>query len=407
MTVTIDATGLHIQTYEEILEEIIIAISVGLSLTAAQTQRLRDTVGGSWNQLVRIEAEREAGLHESLLAVYNTLSLEAEGVPLDRVAALLGVSRRPESAAELTVTFTGTPAASVPNGTRLQENATGAIFVVTGGPYVIPGGGEIDGTVVAEEFGAQDADDFSGFTVLDVVVGLTGVDLVEQTIAGAAREIDAELRARVAVEAYRRGQGPQAAILAAVTQVEGVTYVGVWESQALLASDTDSNGIPARSINVVVEGGASAAVAAAIEASRAGGIRMFGLPGGTLVTETITKSNGSPVLVEFNRVDDIEIWINCEITTSTSEETAPPDVDDLVAAILLEAGPALFDIGDDVLPWKLEQRVGDEEIPGIDDIRVELSYDNGGTDAYTRVKRAISIRERSTFDAARITVTEV
>jgi uncharacterized phage protein gp47/JayE len=407
VTVTIDATGLHVQTYEEILEEIIIAISVGLALTAAQTQRLRDTVGGSWNQLVRIEAEREAGLQESLLAVYNTLSLEAEGVPLDRVAALLGVSRRAESYSVVAVEFAGVAATVIPDGTRVQNNTNGSIWLVDG-PAVVGLGGTVDGTMTAETVGAVlIAGGATAWTILDVVVGFTGVTTDEQTVVGAATETDAELRARVAVEAYRRGQGPQAAIRAAVSQVTGVTYVGVWESTALAATDTDSNGIPARSINVVVEGGDSDEIAAAIQTSRAGGIRLFGLPGATQVERTILLSNGSPVLVQFNRVDEIEIWINCEITTSTAEDSAPPDVDALVAAILLEAGPALFDIGDDVLPWKLEQRVGDEEIPGIDDVRVELSTDDGATDAYSRAKRSISIRERSTFLAARITVTEV
>lgn len=409
MTVSIDATGVHTQTMAEIQEEIIVAISAGLALTAAQTQRLRDTVRGSLNQLVRIEAEREGALQEAMLAVYDVLSFEAEGVPLDRVARLLGVTRRDDSFSLVTVEIAGTPATLVPAGTRVQYNATGSIWSVQA-DATIGGGGTIEAVLVADDAGALEViapGTTSHWTILDTVVGFDSVQAIEQTLVGAARETDAELRARMAVEAYRRGQGPQNAIRAAVTQVTGVTYVGVWESQALAATDTDANGIPARSINVVVEGGDSDEVAEAIQASRAGGIRLFGLPGGTLVSTTIELSNGSPVLVQFNRVDDIEIWLDVEITTSTSEGTPPPDVDDLVAAILLEAGPALFDIGDDVLPWKLEQRVGDEEIPGIDDVRVTLSYDDGALDAYTRAKRAISIRERSTFDAARITVTEV
>lgn len=408
MSLTIDATGLQIQTYDDILEEIIVAVAVGLSLTAAQTERLRTTVKGSWNQLVRIEAERDQAFQESLLAVYNTLAWAAEGVALDRVVALLGVTRRGDSLSEVAVELDGTPATVIPAGARVQYNPTGSIWTVQA-EATIEAGGTVAAVLEAEDAGAIEVEASApgDWTILDIVVGWDGVTTDEQTVIGAAAELDGELRARAAIEAYRRGQGPQNAIRAAVTQVEGVTFVGVWESQALLATDTDANGIPARSINVVVEGGDSDEIAAAIQASRAGGIRLFGLPGGTLVERTIELSNGSPVVVQFNRVDDIEIWIDCEITTSTSEETAPPAVDDLVAAVLLEAGPALFDIGDDVLPWKLEQRVGDEEIPGIDDVRVTLSYDDGVLDAYTRAKRAISIRERSTFDAARITVTEV
>ena len=408
MTITIDATGLHTQTQSEIREEIIVAISAGLALTAAQTQRLRDRVTGSLNQLVRIEAEREAALQDALVSVYQTLSLESEGVSLERVARLLGVTRRQASNSVVAVTISGTASTVIPAGTRWQYDPTGSVWE-TQAEYTIGGGGTVEGNVVAEESGALLAPAASGtyWTLLDAVAGVTGMVTDEQSVIGTSLETDAELRERVAIEAYRRGQGPQAAIRAAVVQVTGVTYVGVWESQALLATDTDSDGIPARSINVVVEGGDSDEIAAAIQASRAGGIRLFGMAGGTLVERTIELSNGSPVLVQFNRVEDIDIWIDCEITTSTSEETAPPGVAATVETLLLEGAALLFDIGDDVLPWKLEGYVHAAELPGIDDVRVELSFDDGGTDPYSRAKRAIAIRERSVFSAGRTTVTEV
>lgn len=409
MTASIDATGLHVQTQSEILEEMIVAIALSLGLTAAQTQLLRTSVAGSLNQIVRNDAEREAAIQDLLLAVYNTLAFETEGAHLDRVVRLLGVTRRDDSFSLVSVTLGGVAATSVPDGTRIQYNPTGSIWTTTGGPFVIGGGGTIASVLEAEDAGAIEVGAIlaGDWSILDFVSGLSTCVTVEQTLVGAARETDAELRERASIEAYRRGQGPQAAIRAAVTQVLGVTYVGVWESQALAATDTDSNGIPARSINVVVEGGDSDEIAAAIEASRAGGIRLFGLPGATLVETTITLSNGSPVLVQFNRVDEIEIWIDCEITTSTSEETAPSGVAALVETTLLEAAATLFGIGGDVLPYKLEAAVQAAAIPGIDDVRVELSTDDGALDPYTRVKREISIRERSTFDAARTVVTEV
>ncbi len=408
MTVTIDATGLHTQTYVEILEEIIVAIGAALSLTAAQIQSLRESAIGSLHQLARIEAEREAAMHDALLSVYNTLGIDSDGVNLERVVRLLGVTRRADSNSLVTASFDGVAATSIPNGTRVQYNPTGSIWTTTGGPWIIGGSGTVEGTLVAEDAGAVEVGSVlpGDWTILDTVVGFTDVETVEQTLVGAAQETDAQLRERAGVEAYRRGQGPQAAIRAAVTQVTGVTFVGVWESQALAALDTDSNGIPARAINVVVEGGDSDEIAAAIRSSRGGGIRLFGMPGATLVERTITLSNGSPVLVQFNRVEEIEIWIECVITTSTAEEDAPPDVVDLVEALLLAGAEELFSIGDDVLPWRLEGYVHAAQIPGVDDVQVTLSYDDGALDAYTRAKRAIAIREKATFVAARIEATE-
>lgn len=246
------------------------------------------------------------------------------------------------------------------------------------------------------------------WTVLDDADFDTFVAM-EQPIVGGPEESDAALRSSAATEAFRRGQGPQAAIRAAVSLVTGVTYVGVWESQVMDACDVDADGIPGRAINVVVDGGSDADVAQAIYISRGAGTQTYAQPGLTAESVIVYPADGpgSPITIQFNRVEQIEMWIECEITTSTAEPPpAPPDVEDIVAAILLEAGAA-FSVGDDVLPWRLEGAVFAASLPGIDDVRVELSYDDGGTDPYSRAKRDITLRQRAVFDAARITVVQV
>lgn len=408
MPLTINATGLIIQTFDEILEEIIVAVAVGQNLTAAQTQSLRDVATGSINQMVRIEAERDAAFQEALVKIYNTLAFTADGANLDRVVALLGVVRRPDTMSLISATLGGVAATVITAGSRVQYNPTGSVWTVLA-EVTVGGGGTVAAVLQAESAGAVEVGAIlpGDWTILDTIVGWTDVTTVEQTLIGTAQETDAELRERASIEAFRRGQGPQAAIRAAVTQVLGVTYVGVWESQAVLATGVDSDGIPARSINVVVEGGDSDDVADAIQVSRAGGIQLFGLPGGTLVTRVIELTNGSNITVNFNRVEDVDMWIEYTLTTSTSEETAPPGVIATVDAIILEQAALLHGIGDDVLPWKIEGAVHEQDIPGIDDVQVTLSFDNGGTDPFTRAKRAIAIRQLAVFAAIRISGTEV
>lgn len=404
MTATLDATGLHVQTFDEILDEVVAALTTALSLTPPQAYRVRQSVQSVLGNLARIHTENEQASQEVLLAVYNALSWDAEGTQLERVVALLGVTRRAAFASRVTGPAAGTVATVIPNGTRLQYLPEGTTWAVVDGPYTIGGGGTVEIALeseleVANVVAVDPETGFDDWLVLDAVVGFSdvgGFESAAQPIIGSPVETDAALRARASVEAYQRGQGPLAAIEAAVSAVDGVTFVRAWDNTGDPAS-TDANGIPGRAINVVVEGGDDDEIIAAILAKRPAGALLFG----TDVTETADLEHGRYLEVGFDRVTALPMHIRATVTTSTSEETAPADLADVVEARLLERAPELFGIGDDVLPLRLAATLAD--IPGIDAAIIELSLDGA---AWGTAKRVVTIRQRSTYDAARITVIE-
>lgn len=409
---TISGTGLEIEAFDEVLEAYALSLQVGLDLTDAQRERLRTNTRSTLGQLIRVAAEAEVRMQEALLDVYNTLAITAEGAALDRVARLLGVTREPAISSSITGPATGTAATSIPNGTRLQYDgageAAGSVWLVTGGPYTIGGGGSVTITIESEEGEAYEPalDPDAGFdewTILDTVIGFSDVGTFEsaaQPVVGSPIETDAALRARMAIEAFRRGQGPTLAIEAAISAVAGVTYVRAYDNPTDAA---DANGLPARSVNVIVEGGADAAVAAAYFASRSAGATLYALAGGTAVSETVTDAYGFAHTVAFNRVAEVPMYIRCTLTTSTAEDEPPAGLVDAVAALLLEQAPELFGIGDDVRPYKLIGAIHAEDYSGIDNVLVELSLDGI---AWATTVRTITIRQRATFAAARITVLE-
>lgn len=403
MSATLDETGLTIETFEEILDAVVASFTTALSLTPAQAYRVRSSVQSVLGNLARIHAENEQASQEVLLAVYNALSWDAEGAQLERVVALLGVTRRPAYSSRVVGTASGTATTSIPNGTRIQYAPEGTVWEVVDGPYTIGGGGTVE---IAIESALEDANvvavdpetGFDDWLILDTVVGFSDVGSFESTaqpIIGAPIETDAALRARAGVEAYSRGLGPLAAIEAAVSQVEGVTYVRAYENTGDPAS-TDADGIPGRAINVVVEGGDDAEVAAAIASKRPAGILVYGSD----VSEVVTIG-GHQIGIAFDRVEAVPMWIRATVTTSTSEETASAIVTDDVEARLLEQAPDLFGIGDDVLPFRLAAALSD--IPGIDAVVIELSLDGS---SWSAAKRVITIRQRATFASARISATE-
>lgn len=402
MSATIDSTGLTIDVFATALDEVITSLVAALNLTDAQEYRIRNDVRNAIALLARIEAEGRIATQEKLLEVYNTLSWYAEDAHLDRIVALLGVTRRAAQVSQVTGTASGVATTAIPDGTRLRYEPTGSTWA-TSGAAVIGGGGTVALTLVSESEAADvvalDPDsDSTRWTVLDSVPGWSDQDPDDprftseaQPQVGAAQETDAELRARAGREAYARGQGPVAAIEAAVSGVDGVTYARAWENTG---DDEDSDGVPGRAFYVVVEGGADSDIVAAIRGSRPGGIYMHG----TDVVEVIDLGSGRYLTVRFDRVATLDVYVQVTLTTSTSEVTAPADVGDQAEALVLAAGSSLASIGGDILPWKLA--TGLDDLIGVDDVAIAVRTDPG--DPWVTSKISVSLSQRPVYAAARI-----
>jgi hypothetical protein len=162
----------------------------------------------------------------------------------------------------------------------------------------------------------------------------------------------------------------------------------------------DADGIPYHAINVVVVGGDDDEVAQAIADAGPAGHEFYG----TDVSTTATLSSGHTIPVSFDRVAEVDIWANVVLTTSTSEETAPDALSTLVKDTLVAYTVASWNIGTDVLTYRLEGALAG--IAGVDEIVVTVSLDDGGSDPYSAAKRAMDIRQRPVLTTGRITVSE-
>lgn len=393
MSATITSSGLQTETFEEIKDSLVDMYAQVFGITDIQRERIRDDLESTAGQLVRIWAEQEYRHQEALQQVYNSLGWSSSGANLDRAVALLGVSRNGAIASQVSGTAAGTAGVEIPEGTRIQFDDDSTIWEVTDGPYTIGGGGTVTILLNCQTYGAIEAAPSSNWTIIDTVVNFDSFASVTQTVTGAAAETDAELRARAQQEAFRRAMGPLEAIEAQVAGVTGVTYVKAWENTTL---STDADGIPGKAINVVVEGGVASDIAAAIYRSRPAGIQMYG----TDESEEIDLGLGRIVTIGFDRVSDVDIYVDVDLQTSTSEENPPvgiaTTVDNLVAAYI-----ETLDIGQDVLSYKIIGHIHAQNYPGIDAITVTVDR----TPAPAASKEAISLRERARGDAARVTVT--
>lgn len=146
-------------------------------------------------------------------------------------------------------------------------------------------------------------------TPVTVFAGITSVNNpLSATTIGTEEETDELLKIRRRKSVAISASGYLDSIEAAISNVEGVTDVIVEENDT---DATDINGIPAKSIWVIVEGGSDSDIAQAIWAKKSSGSGMYGDE-----NVYITRSRNRTKLIKFDRVTPQDLYIRFSITFS-------------------------------------------------------------------------------------------
>lgn len=419
-------------------------------------------------QLIAILVDGFSGLWEALQAVYSAFDPhEAEDASLDHVCALVGVERLDAVKSSVDATCCGTPTTILQVGRVATVTDTGARFASTveatitaltawasgtayalgdrrtnasrcyecitagtsagsGGPtttaaditdntahwkYIGEGTGAVDVPFEAEEAGAIGANAGDLETIATAVSGWSTVTNLEDATLGRLEESNATLRNRREAELGGAGDATAPAIRAAVLAVGENTSTPVlacivFQNQTLT---TDGNGLPGKSVEVLVDRDSDdpdAEIAEAIFNVVGAGIETYGS-----VSTTVTDEAGNDQTVKYSRPTEVPIYVALEITYDP-DVYPEADVDDngeLVKAAIALWG-ADYPIGKDVRSSLVRGAAafgateeGGDPVPGI----LDVSVCNIGT-APSPVSSAtlvIAARSRATFDTSRITVT--
>ena len=131
-----------------------------------------------------------------------------------------------------------------------------------------------------------------------------GLDMLlpQYGLSRAAGETDAQVRARIAHSLAGRGVSCADALVAAVMQLQYVKDAKLYINDT---DSTDSMGIPANSLAMVVRNGRNAEIAQAIYDKKAPGIGTWGS-----TTANATDSNGNAVPVSFTKHTDKFVFVN-------------------------------------------------------------------------------------------------
>ena len=373
----------------ETLPDLLDAVAADLRATFGDVNM---TASGRIGQLSAVFMAEVKATIDQLQTLVDALDIEnAVGDALDVVAARHLTERRAAVAASAVVTWTGTPATTIPAGT-LVSNGDGARFELAA-EVIIGGGGTITGTVQCTETGSQDVTAGAIDTIVTPVAGLSSVENLADGDDGRDAETDAEMRARL-LDGESTGICTRDGMEDRIRELlPDATQVRVYENTTDVE---DGDGIAAHGVAVVVlpDTLPDADVTEAVWLSKPAGIATSGS-----TTDVYTDVYGVDHDVLWSFADSAACKVRVDLDDVDTLPGFPSDAEDQIKAIVADYFADLR-IGDSVRPWRIAALIG-TQIDGIGDIEVTAAL---LADALQQNPVAVPFASTATITAGNITV---
>jgi uncharacterized phage protein gp47/JayE len=433
--------GFAVETLDEIRDDMANKLSSRWS-----TEIARSDVSAIWH-LLTIIAERYADLQELAEAVYRSYSREtATGDGLVGVNMLTGTNPLPTTASTVTLTLTGNAGVTIPALSRVSDDALvefetdddavtvaigarveltayilgarrhsgGNVYVVTiagttaagAGPtsgdtgdavtdgsvtwrYIGEGVACVDVEATCTAVGPTDALSGALIEIETPISGWLGVMNLLDADLGAFKETDESYRLRGQAELAGAGSHTNAAIVADLGRVDGVTSVKVLENRTDYTADT----MPPHTVEALVRGGESEDIAQVLLDTGIGvGYSTFGNQ-----TVVVTDNLGVDYSIKFSRPVEIPVYVVMNVTVDASE--FPDDGADAIEAAITAWGDAQQS-GKDAVANAIGARAF--SVAGVLD--VTATYIGTAPAPVVSTTIAVGTRELATYDTSRITI---
>ena len=297
----IDASGLHIPTFQDILDDLISSMK---SIFGTDIYLENDSLD---YQMLAIAARKHYDDCCTAQLVYNNRSpATAIGTALNSIVKLNGLTRLTASYSTCVLTLTGTPATVISNGRCTDTNGNTWALPAS---VTIGSGGTVTATATCTTIGAITALVGEITTIATPTRGWTSVTNASAAVAGDPIELDSELRTRQAVSVESPSVDLLGGTRSALAALSGVARYVVYENPTGSA-DTDPNGLdlPAHSITCVVDGGSDADVAEVIFLNRGVGCYTNGD-----TSLTVYDSLGMGTLINWYRPVYVPIYVTLDV----------------------------------------------------------------------------------------------
>lgn len=280
---TIDESGITAPTYAEILDYLQTQYR---SIFGADVYLEDDSQDG---QLLAIFAKSVHDANNAAVAQYNARSpATAKGNGLSNLVKINGITRLVPTNSTANIAVVGVAGTAITNG--VVEDANGTRWALPAS-VSIPDAGTITVTATCATAGAVAAIAGTITKIITPQLGWQSATNPDDAVLGAPVESDATLRKRQATSVAQPGQTPLETVAGAVAKVAGVTRYTAYENPT---NSTDSNGIPAHSIALVVEGGSLSDIAYAIANKKTVGTGTYGT-----TSQTVLTAYGVPQTIDF------------------------------------------------------------------------------------------------------------
>ncbi len=306
MSFEFSPTGLTIQTYQEIFDELAAAYRL---IYGPDINLAADSPDG---QRVGIEAKARLVLQTFALNLYNQLDPDfSSGEFLNKIIKLSGIARGIASRSQVDETITTDRVLTLPTGYAVLDDLD-QTWITTEEVALVSGANTV--TLVAEDFGQVEADAGTITEPATIVLGVVSVTNAAAAAPGRDEETDAELRVRRNRSLQNPATSTVGGLFSALGNLTGVTDLAVYENDQDTL-DVALN-LEAHSIWCVVEGGEAADIIESIAKNKTGGTGIKGSVTGTY-TETLFKPDGTPYTIAhgmaFDRPVNVPLYITLTV----------------------------------------------------------------------------------------------
>ena len=242
---------------------------------------------------------------------------------------------------------------------------------------------------------------FPNGTITVMITNISGFNAVENLIEptyGRLQETDVELRhsylAKSAIRSTRMIDSICSQLINNVPNVESATG---YENDT---DDTDKEGRPPHSVEIIVDGGDETSIASIILDKKAAGIQTFGS-----ITVNVATEYGDSIPVSFNRPEYIYVWM--KVTLDADKSYLPTNYANLTIESIVEDASKL-QAGDNMLSQTFNDGIY-SAVGGVTyvDIKCAATKDSEHiptSEEYTKVNVSVESRQKIVIADTRIEV---
>ena len=295
----VSATGISVPTYAQVLAYFTTQFQ---GIYGADVYLGNDSQDGQWLGVI---AAAVNDTNNAAVAVYNSFSpATAQGASLSSNVKLNGLTREVSTYSTADLVIVGQVGTNILNGIILDSNSNQWQL---GASVVIPNSGTVTATATCTTIGAIQAQANTITTILTPQLGWQSATNPVAANPGAPVETDAQLRIRQANSTMNSSLSLMDGIVGTVANIPEVTSVVGYNNPLPY---TNSLGIPANNISLVVAGGNATTIAEVIAAKKGPGCGTFG-------TTSIT------VLNVYQIPEIINFFVNQLVTVIVNITIAP------------------------------------------------------------------------------------